>query len=505
MVPDALTANDNRPLPSTRSHADDEVIVFVGRGQSVPEAVRAALAGQGLAARVVSDPAVLSRLAPATSGGVALVAAGEEPEAATLEAVALLKGQGRTVFCLCEGARGWVLGAQCRLLLAGASELLDRDAMGGAERLVQHLARLLDADAARRREARRVRQQMAALGVVGSSPAVNGVFRWLQCAGPLSDLPVLIAGETGTGKELAARALHRLDPRRSSGPFVPVNCGAISPGLAESELFGHRRGAFTGAEQARRGLVRAAGGGVLFLDEIGDLDLGLQGKLLRVLQERRVLALGHDEETPVDVRIVAATHRDLEAMVREGRFRADLFHRLNVLSVRLPALRERPEDVEPLVRHFMARCAGEPEGTVAASRDFLLALSRVELPGNVRQLENIVRRAMLNWRRGDTLRLSDLPPELWLELAQLTRAPEGAAGTAASPEPAGTPAAAAGAEPHFDAVRLLEACDWRLERALTLCERHIVDAALGAASGNRARAARLLGISPRSIFNKLRK
>jgi DNA-binding NtrC family response regulator len=286
-----------------------------------------------------------------------------------------------------------------------------------------------------------------------------------------------------------------------------VNCAAISAGLAESELFGHRRGAFTGAQQDRKGLVRAAAGGVLFLDEIGDLDPALQGKLLRVLQERRVLALGHDEETPVDVRVIAATHRDLADLVRRQLFRADLLHRLNVLSVRMPALRERPEDVEPLVRHFMALAAGVPESAAAASRDFVLALRRLELPGNVRQLENVVRRAMVSWRRGDPLRLSDLQPELWLELAQLAGPPQVPDAEPPDEGERESESAPSGGEATalLDAVGVLEACSWKLGRALDLCEQKIVDAALGISSGNRSRAARLLGISPRSIFNKLRK
>ena len=179
--------------------------------------------------------------------------------------------------------------------------------------------------------------------MVGDSATMDGVFRWILRVSPLSELPVLLSGETGTGKELVARSIHRLDPRRADGPFVAVNCGAIVSGLAESELFGHRRGAFTGALHDRLGLVRAARGGVLFLDEIGDLDPGLQSKLLRVLQEHRVLAVGEDHEVAVNVRIIAATNRSLDEMVHARTFRADLFHRLNVLSIRIPALRERSE------------------------------------------------------------------------------------------------------------------------------------------------------------------
>ena len=214
-----------------------------------------------------------------------------------------------------------------------------------------------------------------------------------------------------------ARAIHRLDPRRYSGPFVPVNCGAISAGLAESELFGHRRGAFTGAEHDRTGLVRAARGGVLFLDEVGDLDANLQGKLLRVLQERRVLALGEDHEVPVDVRIIAATNRDLEDMVRKHEFRADLFHRLNVLSIRMPSLRERPEDIEPLVQHFIGRCADQGRtGRCRRATSSCRRSGASSCPATCGNWRTSIRRALVTRNAGDQLRLSNLPPELWLEI-----------------------------------------------------------------------------------------
>ena len=175
--------------------------------------------------------------------------------------------------------------------------------------------------------------------------AMTDVFRSIIRFSTLSDLPVLIVGETGTGKEGLARALHRLDPKRKEGPFVAVNCGAIAAPLAESEFFGHRRGAFTGADRDRKGLVRSAEGGVLFLDEIGELDAALQAKLLRVLQESRVLGVGEDRDIQVNVRVVAATNRDLDQMGQQSRFRADLFHRLNVLSIRVPPLSERADDL----------------------------------------------------------------------------------------------------------------------------------------------------------------
>ena len=196
------------------------------------------------------------------------------------------------------------------------------------------LAHILSAEAKKQEEAQQITSVMRDMGMVGSSTAMMHVFRSVIRFSTLSDLPVLIAGETGTGKEGLARALHRLDPKRRGGPFVAVNCGAIAASLAESEFFGHRRGAFTGADRDRKGLIRSAEGGVLFLDEIGELDAALQAKLLRVLQESRVLGVGEDRDIKVDVRVVAATNRDLDQMGQQSRFRADLFHRLNVLSIK---------------------------------------------------------------------------------------------------------------------------------------------------------------------------
>ena len=197
-----------------------------------------------------------------------------------------------------------------------------------------------------------------------------------------------------------------------------MNCGAISSGLAESELFGHRRGAFTGADRDRKGLIRAAEGGVVFLDEIGELDDTLQVKLLRVLQERRVLGVGEDQEVPVSVRVIAATNRNLSTAVQHGKFRADLFHRLNVLSIHIPSLRERRADVRPLIEHLLEKNQSlQTAGSVSAGPDFIEALTRIDLPGNVRQLENLVRRALVNKVTSTPLTLTDLPAEVWQQLA----------------------------------------------------------------------------------------
>ncbi|HEX4567262.1 MAG TPA: sigma-54 dependent transcriptional regulator [Vicinamibacterales bacterium] len=453
-------------------------------------------------ARRVSPGSLVER----TDGdaGLALVAVDAAPssDAPVLHDISRLKASGFIVLCYASGADAWHLAERCRLLVSGASDVFDVDARAFVFELRQRLSDAIGAARDREREQAHLREQMLAAGVIGVSSRIAGVFRSIVRVAPLTDLPVLITGETGTGKELAARAVHRLDPRRRDRPFVAVNCGAISAGIAESELFGHRRGAFTGADRDRMGLFRAARGGVLFLDEIGDLEPALQAKLLRVLQEHRVLTVGEDQDQPIDVRVIAATNRDLEVMIRDRAFRADLFHRLNVLTIRIPPLRERPEDIEPLVAHFVDRCGGAtPIDAVSPTREFVDAIRHLDLPGNVRQLENIVRRAVVTAARGGPLRLSSLPPESLREISCAPR-PSESAGNDDHP-PAGHGAADAGAP--LDPVAILDAASWKLQTALDLCEQRLVAAALGASHGNRSRAARLLGISPRCIFNKMRK
>ncbi len=369
------------------------------------------------------------------------------------------------------------IGERCRWLLAGAQCVIDGSAAECGAELRASLAALVKAEAGKSSEDGRLRAVFAGLGLVGRSEASLAAFRRIEKIARFSDLPALILGETGTGKELAARALHRLDPKRRDHPFVAVNCGAVPLELAESEFFGHRKGAFTGADRDRRGLVRAAQGGVLFLDEVGDLPLGLQAKLLRVLQERRVLGLGEDRESEVDLRVVAATHRDLRRMVDEGRFREDLYHRLKLLPVELPPLRSRPEDLPPLVEHFIARHAGAPLKVGAA---FLEALTRLALRGNARELENIVRSALIEKGHGATLGLADLPPEAWDELGRETGA--------APPDPD------AQAEAGLS-----------LAESLARCERQVLEAAMRRAHNNQSQAAQLLGVTPRSVYNMLRR
>jgi DNA-binding NtrC family response regulator len=231
---------------------------------------------------------------------------------------------------------------------------------------------------------------------IGVSPAMRRVFAQMERFAP-AEGTVLLEGETGTGKELLAHAIHEASGR-ASGPFVVVDCGAIPVTLIESELFGHVRGAFTGAADARRGAFEAAHGGTVFLDEVGELPLAVQPVLLRVLENRTVKRVGDDRRIPVDVRVVAATHRDLRQEVNRSRFRADLYYRLAVLRLRVPALRERREDIPVLVRHFCAAMAGAGEGepTPPALPDELVtALAAQSWPGNVRELRSAVQRAIL--------------------------------------------------------------------------------------------------------------
>ncbi len=236
------------------------------------------------------------------------------------------------------------------------------------------------------------------------------IYRLLELVSA-SEATVLLLGETGTGKELVAQAIHRNSPR-CQGPFVVVNCAALPETLLESELFGHERGAFTGATSRKEGRFSLAHRGTMFLDEIGDLSLATQVKILRVLQNREFEPLGSTRTLKVEVRIIAATNRDLEAMVREGRFRNDLFYRLNVFPVVLPPLRERMEDLPLLAQHFLA-CYREKSGRQVKelSEEVLQAFNRYSWPGNIRELENAIERGVIVCQR-ETLTLNDLPPGL---------------------------------------------------------------------------------------------
>jgi Nif-specific regulatory protein len=244
--------------------------------------------------------------------------------------------------------------------------------------------------------------------LIGIAPAMTEVFALARKVAPC-DVAVLITGETGTGKELLARAIHGASPR-AAGPFVAFSCANLPDTLVDDELFGHQKGAFTGATGARRGRFEAADGGTLFLDEIGDLPMALQSRLLRVLQERTFERLGGGGTISVDIRLVCATHRDLEMMVRQGTFREDLLYRLNVLQLRMPALRDRRSDIAPLAQLFLRRFASKfDKNVVRLSVNALQALSEYRWPGNVRELENVIQRAVA-LAEGSTVEPANFPP-----------------------------------------------------------------------------------------------
>lgn len=256
---------------------------------------------------------------------------------------------------------------------------------------------------------REIQQRYSFGNIIGKSPQMQKVFQLIkQVANTNSN--VIIYGKSGTGKELVARAIHYNSPRKDK-PFIAVNCSAIPESLLESELFGHEKGAFTGAISSRKGLFEEANGGTIFLDEIGDMSLAMQAKLLRVLEEKEIRAVGSDKPKKVDVRVIAATHKDLEKAVKEGTFREDLFYRLNVIPIYLPELRERVEDIPLLVEYFLKKYNEEAGRNVRISREALACMMKYSWPGNVRELENLIERLVV-LSTGDEIRVEDLPDHI---------------------------------------------------------------------------------------------
>jgi two-component system response regulator HydG len=305
-------------------------------------------------------------------------------------------------------------------------------------------------------------------GIVGHSPQMQRIFEILGLVSG-TNATVLILGESGTGKELVARAIHANSPRRERH-FVAVNCAALSEGLIESELFGHVKGAFTGAVAAKEGRIVHADGGTLFLDEVGDMPLLTQAKLLRVLETREVQPVGGNTPRKVDVRLVAATNRDLRAMVKEGKFREDLLFRLQVVVIDLPALRERSGDVPMLIDHFLGELARAHKRDVrGVTPEARAALMRYAWPGNVRELRNVIENMVL-LARGDVLTLDDVPEQVRERAAPAKRG--------GAYELAG--------------------------RAFSEVERDLIEANLALVGGNREKAAKVLGIGERTLYRKLK-
>ncbi|HEX4210677.1 MAG TPA: sigma-54 dependent transcriptional regulator [Candidatus Binataceae bacterium] len=301
--------------------------------------------------------------------------------------------------------------------------------------------------------------------LIGQASPMTRVLNLIQQVAPSSS-SVVIVGDSGTGKELAARTIHELSPRRNA-PYIAINCAALPETLMESELFGHERGAFTGADRRREGCFELANGGTLLLDEIGEMKAELQAKLLRVLEEQKIRRLGGSAEIAVDVRVLAATNRNLEAALRDGRFREDLYYRLNVFTLELPTLCDRADDIPLLIEHFLQEMR-PPEGksVTGVDAECLEVLKSYRWPGNVRQLRNVIERALIV-TRGPLISVADLPPEL-----------KRAGGTNATLE-------------------------IRLGTSLDEIEREVIMRTIEYAGGNKSRAAEILGVSLKTLYNRL--
>jgi transcriptional regulator with GAF, ATPase, and Fis domain len=430
---------------------------------------------RSIVARVLATGRALSTVDAARDERLSSAASVHQLALRSVLAVPLrLQGELRGALYLEDRQRPFAFGDAEAALLTDLAELaghaLDNLALAAAERRARmrleiaraRLARTVQAQAAELSSLRTPDHGPAAHGMIACSPRMQRVVALgLKVAG--SDLPVLLRGESGTGKELMARAIHRASPRRGA-PFISENCGAIPEPLLESTLFGHVKGAFTGADRRRHGLFELADGGTLLLDEIGEMPAAMQVRLLRVLQDGEVRPVGSERSRHVDVRVVAATHRDLEAMVRARTFREDLYYRLSVVTVDLPPLRERPEDLAPLVEALIAKHAGERAVRIDPST--LEALTRCRFPGNVRQLENEMRRALALC--GDTIGLEHLSPSLF-------------GGEQAPVDP----------------------LDMRAQ--VDALERRLIRRALEESAGNQTRAARLLGVSRFGLQKMMRR
>ena len=357
---------------------------------------------------------------------------------------------------------------------AGAYDFLTKPvSLDRLDILLRRALEARDMASENRRLRERLDQNFGMENITGRSPAMREVFDTIRQVAP-ARTTVLIEGESGTGKELVAQALHHLSPR-AQGPFVAVHCAALAPTLLESELFGHEKGAFTGASERRRGRFEMADGGTLFLDEIGEILPAVQVKILRVLEEHRFERVGGQQTLEVDVRLIAATNRNLRRMVEEGRFREDLFFRLNVVSLVLPPLRERAGDIPLLVDRFLKEFAAEnnrrPPAMAPEVMDVLVSYA---WPGNVRELRNAIER-MVVLGRGDRLTLRDLPPPIRPAAAAMltSRLPETAASDGGS-------------------------------LTMDRMERHLILTTLEQNAGNRVKTAGVLGISRRTLHRKLK-
>lgn len=442
-------------------------ILVVDDESTLRETIAMVLRARGYEVDSAADGAAALALQSAHRAAVAVIDL-KLPDLSGLDLMARLRASDPQLPCVIVTAYGSVPSA-VDAMRAGAFDYLAKpfdntDLILRIERAIEH--RQLTARLSELEEDLSARSEFT--GIVGRSSQVQQVLRRLGRVSR-TDTDVLITGETGTGKELAAKSLHR-GSARARGPFVAVNCGAIPPTLAESELFGHRRGAFTDARSDHQGHFQKADGGTLFLDEVGELSLDVQVKLLRVIQERELTRVGDERPTRVSVRIIAATNRDLADLVARGRFRDDLLWRLNVFQLEMPPLRDRLNDLPLLVDHLLDRANIECQGSARGiSPDVARLFQKYHWPGNVRELSNVLRQAVV-MAEDSVIQLTDLPDYLL--------------GQDSEPAPpAGTQA---------------------LTQAMAETERRLLEATLLKHRGNRTAAAAALGINRRTLYTKLR-
>ena len=397
----------------------------------------------------------------------------------TVQALALINGQASLSVC-------------CQSVLDGFNGFLQSSAPSFENDLIDRVARAFDRHQQlnRDRSAPPPWELLDSQGIVGVSPAWRKLLWQLWRTAQISDVPVLIQGQSGTGKQLLAEAIYRLDPKRRSKHFATVNCSAITGTLAQSELFGHCKGAFTGATSDRQGYFRSCNGGTLFLDEISELDINLQPKLLRALQEGKVLPVGSDREYTVDVRVIASSNKPMAQLVADGEFRLDLYQRLKVVSLNVPPLRDRLEDIPLLVNAFLERYSHYYSGQITSVDPQIYEIfSRAKLPGNVRELENIIRQALVLKEAGSRLEICDLPEELIVQAAARPAQQEDLIST----EFAGA----------FGRMLLDGQTD--LPQLVEFFEKTLITQAMDSWTSTYSELAKQLGLTRRTFYNKLQK